>query len=177
MVHGLRLLRDGKASGTATLTSAAPQACRALGNRPEGSVQGSPLGANTNVIGHAGRTWPLVEGGIAQYELTDELDTVGGVGLLRDAARRQRPPQAGPETGELHAVTYGMERGNTVQYSVIGVDGGPAHRRHHRARQSDDARLSLMEKYVVFYDLPVAFDPALAAEMTACPSRCGCQPG
>ncbi|EUA52472.1 retinal pigment epithelial membrane family protein [Mycobacterium xenopi 3993] len=35
------------------------------------------LGANTNVLTHAGRTLALVEGGVAIYELTDELDTVG----------------------------------------------------------------------------------------------------
>ena len=35
------------------------------------------LGANTNVLTHAGRTLALVEGGVANYELTDELDTVG----------------------------------------------------------------------------------------------------
>jgi carotenoid cleavage dioxygenase len=60
-----------------------------------------------------------------------------------------------------------MERGNTVQYSVIGVDG--------RARRTVDITVhgspmmhdfSLTEKHVVFYDLPVTFDAALAAEMT-----------
>ena len=69
-------------------------------------------------------------------------------------------PKRDPETVELHAVTYGMERGNTVQYSVIGVDG--------RARRTVDITVhgspmmhdfSLTEKHVVFYDLPVAFDP------------------
>ncbi len=32
---------------------------------------------NTNVIGHAGRTYAIVEAGARPYELTDELDTVG----------------------------------------------------------------------------------------------------
>ena len=169
MVHGLRL-RDGKAEWYRNRYVRGPQACRALGEpEPKGQFKITQLGANTNVIGHAGRTLALVEGGIAQYELTDELDTVGVwdfCGTLPGGYSAH--PKRDPETGELHAVTYGMERGNTVQYSVIGVDG--------RARRTVDITVhgspmmhdfSLTEKHVVFYDLPVAFDPVLAAEMTA----------
>jgi carotenoid cleavage dioxygenase-like enzyme len=35
------------------------------------------LGANINVLTHAGRTLALVEGCAATYELTDELGTIG----------------------------------------------------------------------------------------------------
>ncbi len=77
MVHGLRL-RDGKAEWYRNRYVRGPQACRALGEpEPKGRFKVAGLGANTNVIGHAGRTLALVEGGLAQYELTDELDTVG----------------------------------------------------------------------------------------------------
>ena len=69
-----------------------------------------------------------------------------------------------------------MERGNTVQYSVIGVDG--------RAKRTVDITVhgspmmhdfSLTEKHVGSHDLPVAFDPVMAAEIT--PEGCGCWPG
>ena len=108
-----------------------------------GHGSGSPLGANTNVIGHAGKTLALIEGGVANYELTDELDTVGACdfdGTLSGGYTAH--PKRDPETGELHAVSYSFQRGNTVQYSVIGADG-----RARRTvdievtRQPDDARL------------------------------------
>ena len=52
--------------------------------------------------------------------------TPSGVGLLRTLpGGYSAHPKRDPETVELHAVAYGMERGNTVQYSVIGVDGWP----------------------------------------------------
>lgn len=50
-----------------------------------------------------------------------------------------------------------MERGNTVQYSVIGADG--------RARRTVDITVH-GSPMMHDYDLPVTFDAALAAEMT-----------
>ena len=53
--------------------------------------------ANTNVIGHAGRTFAIVEAGARPYELTDELETIGPCdfgGTLR--GRLHGPPQARP---------------------------------------------------------------------------------
>jgi carotenoid cleavage dioxygenase len=129
----------------------------------------SLVGANTSVIGHAGKTFALIEAGIANYELTDELDTVGVCdfdGTLIGGYTAY--PKRDPQTGELHAVSYSINRGNKVQYSVIGVDG--------RARRTVDITVggspmmhncSLTQRYVVFYDLPVTFDAALAATMTA----------
>lgn len=132
----------------------------------DGPAGGS--GANTNVIAHAGKTLALIEGGIANYELTDELDTVGVCdfdGTLTGGYTAH--PKRDPETGELHAVSYSMDRGNKVQYSVIGVDG--------RAQRTVDVTVggspmmhdfSLTERYVVFYDLPVTFDAQVATAMT-----------
>jgi carotenoid cleavage dioxygenase len=119
------------------------------------------LGANTNVLAHAGKTLALVEGGVANYELTDELDTVGPCdfdGTL--AGGYAAHPHRDPRTGELHAVSYSFARGRTVQYSVIDTHG--------HARRTVDIEVSgspmmhdfsLTDKYVVIYDLPVTFDP------------------
>ena len=57
MVHGLRL-RDGKAEWYRNRYVRGPQACRALGTEPKGQFKVTGLGANTNVIGHAGARWP-----------------------------------------------------------------------------------------------------------------------
>ena len=120
------------------------------------------------MIGHAGKTIALIESGVANFELSDELDTVGVCdfdGTLTGGYTAH--PKRDPETGELHAVSYSMYRGNTVQYSVIGADG--------RARRTVDIEvtgspmmhdMSLTEKHIVFYDLPVTFDARQAATMS-----------
>ena len=167
MVHGIRI-RDGRAEWYRNRWVRGPQAARALGEPvPAGEVAISGIGANTNVIGHAGKTLALIEAGVANYELTEELDTVGPCdfdGTLTGGYTAH--PKRDPDTGELHAVSYSMLRGNTVQYSVIGADG--------RARRTVDIDVggspmmhdfSLTERYVVFYDLPVTFDVRTAATM------------
>ncbi|MEC3979103.1 carotenoid oxygenase family protein [Amycolatopsis sp. H20-H5] len=162
MVHGVRL-RDGRAEWYRNRWVRGPRAASKLGEprgprKPHAGFEA--IGANTNVISHAGKTLALVESGLANYELTDELDTVGPCdfdGTLRGGYTAH--PKRDPRTGELHAVSYFFGRGNRVQYSVIGVDG--------RARRTVDVEVagspmmhdfSLTENHVVFYDLPVTFD-------------------
>jgi carotenoid cleavage oxygenase len=167
MVHGIRI-RDGKAEWYRNRWVRGPLAAKALGERePVGHYGFSPVGANTNVIEHAGKTLALVESGLASYELTPELDTVGVCdfdGTLTGGYTAH--PLRDPQTGELHAVSYSMHGGNQVQYTVIGVDG--------RVRRSVDVTVtgspmmhsfSLTQRYVVFYDLPVTFDAHQAASM------------
>jgi carotenoid cleavage oxygenase len=164
MVHGVAL-RDGKACWYRNRWVRSPAVSRSLGEPathridPRAGMLG--LGANTNVLTHAGKTLALVEGGVANYELTDELDTVGTCdfdGTL--AGGYTAHPHRDPTTGELHAVSYSFARGRAVQYSVIDTQG--------RARRTVDVEVSgspmmhdfsLTEKYVVIYDLPVTFDP------------------
>ncbi|MGF2947531.1 carotenoid oxygenase family protein [Mycobacterium sp. Lab-001] len=164
MVHGVAL-RDGKARWYRNRWVRSLSVCAALGEPVPGRLDPRAgmlaLGANTNVLTHAGKTLALVEGGIANYELTDELDTVGTCdfdGTL--AGGYTAHPHRDPATGELHAVSYSFARGRTVQYSVIDTAG--------RARRTVDIEVSgspmmhdfsLTDKYVVIYDLPVTFDP------------------
>lgn len=171
MVHGIRI-RDGKAEWYRNRWVRGPHTARALGERaPFWRVGASPIGANTNVIGHAGKTIALIEAGVASYELTDELETIGLCdfdGTLTGGFTAH--PKHDPDTGELHGVSHSLYRGNVVQYSVIGVDG--------RVRRSVDIEVtgspmmhdfSLTERHVVFYDLPVTFDARRAAAMTMPP--------
>jgi carotenoid cleavage dioxygenase len=168
MVHGVAL-RDGKACWYRNRWVRTPPGCAALGepqprglNPRAGMLSVAP---NTNVLAHAGRTLALVEGGGANYELTEDLDTVGPCdfdGTL--AGGYTAHPHRDPRTGELHAVSYSFGRGHTVQYSVIDTTG--------RARRTVDIDVtgspmmhdfSLTDKYVVIYDLPVTFDPMQVA--------------
>jgi len=164
MVHGVAL-RDGKARWYRNRWVRSPAVCATLGEPAPGPLNPragmQAVGANTNVLTHAGRTLALVEGGVANYELTDELDTVGPCdfdGTL--AGGYTAHPHRDPRTGELHAVSYSLARGRTVQYSVIDTRG--------RARRTVDIEVtgspmmhdfSLTDKYVVIYDLPVTLDP------------------
>ncbi|MGH3971686.1 MAG: carotenoid oxygenase family protein, partial [Mycobacterium sp.] len=79
MVHGVGL-RDGKACWYRNRWVRTPPACAALGEpQPKGLNPRAGMlsvGPNTNVLSHAGRTLALVEGGGANYQLTDDLDTV-----------------------------------------------------------------------------------------------------
>jgi carotenoid cleavage dioxygenase len=131
MVHGVRL-RDGKAQWYRNRWIRTPAAARALG---ETVPRRAPiraglefLGANTNVLSHAGHTLALIESGTTSYELTEALDTVGPCdfdGTLHGGYTAY--PKRDPDTGELHAVSYSFGRGNRVQYSVIGVLMGFVH--------------------------------------------------
>lgn len=169
MVHGVRL-RDGKAEWYRNRWIRAPIVAEVLGeptSRRRHRAGIELIGANTNVLSHAGRTLALAEGGLASYELTDELNTVGPCefdGALSGGYTGH--PKCDPDTGELHAVSYSFGRGNTVQYSIIGIDG--------RVRQIVDVTVtgspmmhdfSLTKNHVVFYDLPVTFDPNQGAEI------------
>jgi carotenoid cleavage dioxygenase len=169
MVHGVRL-RDGRAEWYRNRWVRNPSIDAILdGDVPRRTPHG--LSANTNVIGHAGRTLALMEAGAAVWELSDELGTEGRCdfdGTLTGGYTAH--PQRDPRTGELHAVSYSMSMGNKVRYSVVDVAG--------RVRREVDVEVtgspmmhdfSLTEKHVVFYDLPVTFDAGLAT--AAIPSR------
>lgn len=174
MVHGIRI-RGGRAEWYRNRWVRSPGIAARLGESPPKTRKQRAglraLGANTSVIEHAGRTLALIEGGVANYELTDTLDTVGPCdfdGTLPGGYTAH--PKRDPDTGELHAVSYFFGRGNTVQYSVIGVDG--------RCRRTVDVEVtgspmmhdfSLTENHVVFYDLPVTFDTEQVARATVPP--------
>ncbi|MBA0127745.1 carotenoid oxygenase family protein [Haloechinothrix sp. YIM 98757] len=177
MVHGVRI-RDGKAEWYRNRWVRTPHVAEQLGERHGGGEHRAGfqnVGANTSVLGHAGRTLALIEGGVANHELTHELDTVGPCdfdGTLPGGYTAH--PKRDPDTGELHAVSYFFGWGNTVRYSVIGTDG--------RARRTVDIEVtgspmmhdfSLTEKHVVLYDLPVTFDARQATAATVPPGLRG----
>jgi carotenoid cleavage dioxygenase len=68
MVHGVRI-RDGKAEWYRNRWVRSPRVAAGLGENPRSRNHASKgsFGANTNVIGHAGRTLALMEGGVAAY--------------------------------------------------------------------------------------------------------------
>ncbi|HET9728930.1 MAG TPA: carotenoid oxygenase family protein [Acidimicrobiia bacterium] len=162
MVHGIRL-RDGKAEWYRNRFVRGPEVAKALGE----PVPPSPydpsvviFAANTNVIGHAGRTFAIVEAGSPPIELTDELDTIGPTnfdGTLEHPFSAH--PKRDPRTGELHVMAYWWGWGNTVRYIVVGADG--------RVRRNVDIEvqggtmlhdIGLSDNHVIVMDQPCVFD-------------------
>jgi carotenoid cleavage dioxygenase len=160
MVHGVRL-RDGGAQWYRNrfVRSDGVTAAKGWPTTP-GPRHGMGDGtANTNVIGHAGTTYAIVEAGGLPVELTYDLDTVtmsdfGGTLPGSFSAH----PKCDPATGELHAVVYYWEW-DYVQYVAVGVDG--------RVRKTVNVPVpgkpmlhdcAITETQVLVFDLPVTFD-------------------
>ena len=126
MVHGIRL-RDGKAEWYRNRWVRDRNVANALAEPPTPSdwpATHQQFASNTNVIGHAGRTWALVEGGSPPIEMGYELETVrvsNFAGTLPQAFSAH--PKRDPQTGELHVMAYWWGWGNQVQYLVVGTDG------------------------------------------------------
>lgn len=174
MVHGIRL-RDGRAEWYRNRWVRSAEVAQGLGEpvRP-GPVHGDmDFAPNTNVIGHAGRTFAIVEAGARPYELTYELDTVGPSdfgGTLPGGYTAH--PKRDPATGELHAMSYYWGWGNLVQYTVVDTAG--------LVRKAIDIEvggpvsvhdMSLTERFAVIYDLPVVFDLDAAMSGAGFPYR------
>lgn len=160
MVHGLRL-RDGKAEWYRNRWVRSTAISERLGEEPKPGARHSGMDtANTNVIGHAGRTLAIVEAGARPVELTDELETICHTDLGGTLPHGYTAhPKRDPRTGELHAISYWWGRPDVVEYTVIDLDG--------KVRRRVDVDVpggpmmhdcSLTERFVVIYDLPVAFD-------------------
>ena len=175
MVHGVRL-RDGKAEWYRNRWVRSPVVAAALGGSapPSPFPEGTPdFAANTNVIGHAGRTFAIVEAGSPPIELTAELDTIGPTNLN---ATLEHPfsahPHRDPMTGELHVVAYFWGWGNRIRYLRVSPDA--------RVTRSVDVEVpggpmvhdtAFTERYVLLFDLPCTFDLDAAMSGARLPYR------
>ncbi len=124
----------------------------------DGTADRTAVVANTNVIGHAGRIYALVENGFPT-ELTRELETKGICdfdGKLTSAFTAH--PKPCPKTGELHFFGYGFFPPYLV-YHVLDAKGALV--------RSVDIPVpgptmmhdfAITERHVIFMDLPVVFD-------------------
>ena len=123
MVHGVRL-QAGKALWYRNRWVRSSAVSQALGEAPAPGPRQRSDTVNTNVMGHAGKTWALVEAGGYPVELGDELQTVAHnpfEGSLKGSftAHAHRDPAS----GELHAICYDAMQHNTLRHVVVGVDG------------------------------------------------------
>src|ERR1700730_7408442 len=108
MVHGIHL-SEGKADWYRNRWVRSAEVAQALGEavHPGPVHEGMDFASNTNVIGHAGRTFAIVEAGARPYELTYELDTVGPSDFGGTLPRRQtEQPKRDPVNCGHHARFY-----------------------------------------------------------------------
>ena len=166
MVHGIRI-NDGKAEWYRNRWVRDRNVAKTLGEpapQSDWPADHAQFASNTNVIGHAGATWALVEGGSPPIEMNYELETVRVSNFANTLPQAfSAHPKRDPRTGELHVMAYWWGWGNQVQYLGVGVDG--------KVRRTVDISLpggpmmhdcALTEKYVLIFDLPCLFNLELA---------------
>jgi carotenoid cleavage dioxygenase-like enzyme len=156
MVHGVRLA-DGRAQWYRNRWVRTAELVEALGEDLAGRALGG--GNNTHVIGHAGRTWALVEAGGPPIELTAELDTVGVnlfFGTLADGGFSAHP-KVDPDTGDLHAMCYRWpDWADHLQYVHLGRNGRVVRTVNIPVPGMPMVHdMALTANYVVIFDLPV----------------------
>jgi len=167
MVHGLRL-ESGRADWYRRRYVRDDEVVAAKGWPPVDGPRHSELGgggANTNVIGHAGRTFAIVEAGNSPVELSYELETIARSdfdGTLPGAFAAH--PKRDPRTGEPWAIAYYFGW-DSVQAVAVGADGNV--RRIVEVPVPDKPMIhdcAITENWFVILDLPVVFEPELIAK-------------
>jgi len=124
MVHGVRL-RDGHALWYRNRWIGSNTVNQRLGRPPAPGPRNRDLDTvNTNIIGHAGKLWALVEGSALPVQLNDTLETERH-GYFNTPLQRTfaAHPHRDPETGDLHAICYDVLTLDQVFYVVIAADG------------------------------------------------------
>lgn len=159
MVHGIRL-RDGKAEWYRNRWIKSTQVTDALGLPPAPgprNVRGDTV--NTNVLGHAGAIWALVEAGAYPARIDENLETIAHDpfgGSLKGSFSAH--PHLDPDSGEMHAICYQGGDMTTIRHVVVGTDGKvrreePIHVEH--GPSIHDCMITA--NYVIILDLPVTF--------------------
>lgn len=171
MVHGLRL-RDGEACWYRSRFIGSDSVRKAQGMPPLPGARRGPIDVvNTNIVGHAGRLWALVEAGALPVALDGELNSTGH--HLFDSGQRlgyTAHPHADTVTGELHAICYDGFDPFHLHHRVIDRNGrltrDVAVPVKHGPMVHDCA---LTRSHVVILDLPVTFSVKLALGGAALP--------
>lgn len=171
MVHGLRL-QDGAARWYRSRFVGSDSVRRDAGLPPlPGPRRGVIDVVNTNIIGHAGKLWALVEAGALPVELDGELESRAH-GLFATGLRAgfTAHPHLDPATGELHAICYDGFDPRRLHYLVLDHDGRLLRKVavpvQHGPMVHDCA---LTKGHVVVLDLPVTFSVKLALAGAALP--------
>lgn len=162
MVHGLRL-KSGEALWCKSRYVGTHRVHDKL-KRPR--IQGNPRGVaditNTNIIGHAGKIWTIVEAGPLPVEMDAELNSVR-YSLFNDQEKYafSAHPHKDPVTGDLHAICYDALVMNKIHYHVIDSEGKLKNRVsipvQHGPMMHD---CNMTQSKMIIFDLPITFSLA-----------------
>ncbi len=152
MVHGIRL-GDGKA--------------RWYRNRYVAPADRTDIfGPNTHVIGHAGKTLAIVEGGPLPVELDDELNFLDTTNLGGLPSGFSAHPKLDPITGELHVAAYHWpDQVDKIHYVVVDAYGVVSKSIPiHAPKMPMIHDMALTQSYAAILDLPVAVNVEMAMQ-------------
>lgn len=128
-------------------------------NRPR--IKGEPRGVkdivNTNIIGHAGKIWTIVEAGALPVEMDAELNSLS-YSLFKNHQRYEfsAHPHKDPETGELHAICYDALIPNCIYYHVINKAGELVKRLSIPVKHGPMVHdCSMTQSHMIIFDLPI----------------------
>ncbi len=190
MAHGIKL-EAGQATWYRNRWVRSNAVSKALDEAPApGPRRAMADNANTNIIGHAGRTYALVEAGAWPVELNDELETIAHNpfdGTLDVSFSAH--PHLDPTSGELHAVCYDASVNDKVWHVVVNDAGKVIRQEAISVRDGPSIHdCQITENYVLVFDLPATvsvkkmlagyplpfeWNPAHPARVGLCP-RTGC---
>lgn len=166
MVHGVRL-RDGRAEWYRNRWVRSASVADRLGEPRRGRPvdERFDFAPNVQVAGHGGRFYALIEGGIAPYELTGELDTVGvsDLGGTPEGFTANAHTKYDHRTGEMHSLAfrYGVD---FIQHIVFEPGGGVQRTTNIPAPTMPYLHdFGLTDNFVLIYTSPVVFNPELFA--------------
>jgi len=158
MVHGVRL-QHGKALWYRNRWVRSTAVSLALGETPAPGPRHGNDTVNTNVLGHAGKIWALVEAGAFPAELDELLGTVAHNpfgGSLHGSFSAH--PHRDTATGALHAICYDAQDPGTVRHVVVGADGRVQREEPIAVRDGPSIHdCMITEHFVIVLDLPVTF--------------------
>lgn len=159
MVHALRL-SDGQALWYKNRYVGTHKVHDFL-KRPR--IKGKPRGAaditNTNVIGHAGRIWTIVEAGPLPVEMDAELNSQS-YSLFKSKERFEftAHPRKDPTTGDLHAICYDALTMNKIHYHVINAEGKLTKRVSIPVKHGPMIHdCNMTQSQMIIFDLPITF--------------------
>lgn len=158
MVHGVRL-RAGRALWYRNRWIRSTAVSQALGEPPAPGPRHGSDTVNTNVLGHGGKAWALVEAGAWPVALGDELQTLAHDpfdGTLKGSFSAH--PHLDPASGELHAICYEATDPNTIRHVVVGRDGHVRREEPIAVQHGPSVHdCMITAQYVLVLDLPVTF--------------------
>ena len=159
MLHGVRL-QGGRALWYRNRWVRSNAVSDALGEpRVPGPRHPFTDTANTNIVGHAGKIWAIVEAGGFPVEVSTDLDTRAHSdfdGTLGQSFSAH--PHLDPETGEQHAICYEARTADKVWHTVVDPSGHV--RRNEPVAVKNGPMIHdcmITPTYAIVMDLPVTF--------------------